>query len=343
VLDAREAAARLAQQQQVVSAAQARLTQARNDYERTQNIWKTTPAAISKADVDAAVSALRAAEAEIRRARRAVEEARTASSYAEIVAPIDGTVIDRYADPGDTATPGKPLLRLYNPRLLRLEANVRETLAACEHYAGLGVRAVAIVSPFYYKIDAEGVYAYFSEIGRNTPIDVTLYNIPMFASPIDVPTIRRLADEHERIVGIKDSSGELPMMMEMIEAIRPSRPEFTFLTGWDPALMPMLLIGADGGTNATSGIAPALMRQLYETTTASDIDVARELQFKVRRLFSALFGAGDFPEGFRMGLSLRGIETGPARMPRSARQRQLDGDARAELAALFEREGLLSR
>jgi 4-hydroxy-tetrahydrodipicolinate synthase len=220
------------------------------------------------------------------------------------------------------------------------EANVRETLAACEHYASLGVRAVAIVSPFYYRLDAEGVYAYFSEIGRNTPVDVTLYNIPMFASPIDVPTIRRLAAEHERIVGIKDSSGELPVMMEMIEAVRPERPEFTFLTGWDPALMPMLLLGADGGTNATSGIAPELMRDLYEATTAGEIERARELQFKVRRLFSALFGAADFPEGFRMGMALRGFETGRGRMPRSPHQQDLDRKARDELAALFEREGI---
>ena len=220
------------------------------------------------------------------------------------------------------------------------EANVRETLSACEHYARLGVRAVAIVSPFYYRLNAEGVYAYFAEIGRNTPVDVTLYNIPMFASPIDVPTIRRLADEFERVVGIKDSSGELPVMMEMIEAIRPSRPDFTFLTGWDSALMPMLLVGADGGTNATSGIAPDLMRDLYEATTAGEIERARELQFKVRRLFSAMFGAADFPEGFRMGLSLQGIETGRARMPRSAQQRRLDQVAREKLAELFVAEGI---
>ena len=87
------------------------------------------------------------------------------------------------------------------------EANVRETLHACETYAGYGARAVAIVSPFYYKLCPESVYAYFREIALNSPIDVTLYNIPMFASPIDVPTIRRLA-EFDRVIGIKDSSGD---------------------------------------------------------------------------------------------------------------------------------------
>src|SRR5512138_2281873 len=157
------------------------------------------------------------------------------------------------------------------------EANVRETLAACEAYAGFGARAVAIVSPFYYRLGPESVYAYFREIASNSPIDVTLYNIPMFASPIDVPTIRRLA-ELERIVGIKDSSGDLAFMMRMIAAIRPVRPGFSFLTGWEAVLVPMLLVGADGGTHATSGVVPELTRKMYDLTRARQLDQAMSLQ-----------------------------------------------------------------
>lgn len=220
------------------------------------------------------------------------------------------------------------------------EANARETLAACEHYAKLGARAVAIVSPFYYRSGPEGVYAYFAEIARATPIDVTLYNIPMFASPIDVPTIRRLADEFPRVVGIKDSSGEIPFMMEMIEAVKPSRPDFAFLTGWDSALVPMLLMGCDGGTNATSGIAPETTRALYDAVRAGDLDTARTLQFRVRRLFDAMFGCADFPGGFRLGLGLRGIRPGEGRMPRSDVERAAADESSAMLHALFEREGI---
>ncbi len=87
----------------------------------------------------------------------------------------------------------------------------------------------------------------------------------MFASPIDVPTVRRLA-ECPRVVGIKDCSGDMPHMMRMISAVRPIRPDFAFLTGWDAALMPMLLIGCDGGTNATSGVVPEITRKLYDLT-----------------------------------------------------------------------------
>ena len=124
------------------------------------------------------------------------------------------------------------------------EANIKETLQACETYADYGARAVAIVSPFYYKLGPESVYAYFREIALNSPIDVTLYNIPMFASPIDVPTIQRLSEECPKIVAIKDSlRRRCAQMTRMIEAVRPNRPDFSFLTGWDAMLMPML---ADG-------------------------------------------------------------------------------------------------
>src|SRR3954470_1066434 len=163
------------------------------------------------------------------------------------------------------------------------EANVRETIAACEMYHSYGARAVAIVSPFYYKLSPESVYAYFREIALHSPIDVTLYNIPMFASPIDVPTVRRLA-ELERIIGIKDSSGDVAFMGRLINAVRPHRPDFTFLTGWDVVLVPMMLIGADGGTNATSGITPELMRRIYDFCAAGQFADAMPLQLRLVEL-----------------------------------------------------------
>lgn len=219
------------------------------------------------------------------------------------------------------------------------EANVRETLSACEYYHSLGVRAVAIVSPFYYRLSPESVYAYFKEIGDNTPIDVTLYNIPMFASPIDVPTVRRLAEECPKIVAIKDSSGDIPHMIRLIQAVRPIRPEFSFLTGWDAALMPMLLIGCDGGTNATSGIVPEITRKLYELTLAGQLDAARELQYRLVTLFDAMLYSADFPEGFRVALQLRGFETGESRQPLSTKQQVDAGLLARTLQCLLAEQG----
>jgi dihydrodipicolinate synthase/N-acetylneuraminate lyase len=202
------------------------------------------------------------------------------------------------------------------------EANTRETIRACETYAGFGARAVAIVAPFYYRLGPESVYAYFREIAVNSPIDVTLYNIPMFASPIDVPTIRRLA-ELPRIVGIKDSSGDLTFMMRMIAAVRPARPDFSFLTGWEALLVPSLMIGVDGGTHATAGVVPEVMRTLYDLTRAGRIDEALALQYCVLELFDAMLQSADFPEGFRAAVELRGIRLGASRQPLTEQQ-QID-------------------
>ncbi|MCA9149174.1 MAG: dihydrodipicolinate synthase family protein [Planctomycetales bacterium] len=219
------------------------------------------------------------------------------------------------------------------------EANTGETIRACEYYAGLNVRAVAIVAPFYYRLSPEGVYAYFKEIADHSPVDITLYNIPMFASPIDVPTVQRLAAECPRVVAIKDSSGDVPHMMRMISAVRPERPDFSFLTGWEAALLPMLIIGCDGGTNATSGIVPEVTRRLYDLTRDQKLDEARDLQYRLLRLFDAMLYSAEFPEGFRVALNLRGIHTGPGRQPQSSVQQQSLSQLKEQLYQLMTEEG----
>lgn len=219
------------------------------------------------------------------------------------------------------------------------EANTGETIRACEHYAQLGVRAVAIVSPFYYRLGPEGVYAYFREIADHSPVDITLYNIPLFASPIDVETVRRLALECPRVVAIKDSSGDVPHMMRMIAAVRDERPDFSFLTGWEAALMPMLIVGCDGGTNATSGVVPEVTRRLYDLTLAGDLDAARDLQYRLLKLFDAMLYSAEFPEGFRVALNLRGIRTGPGRQPQSSVQQQNLTKLQEQLFGLLSQQG----
>jgi len=201
------------------------------------------------------------------------------------------------------------------------EANVKETLAACEAYAGMGARAVAIVSPFYYKLTPESVYAYFAEIAQNSPIDLALYNIPMFASPIDVPTIRRLAGEFPRVVGIKDSSGDLAFMMRMIAAVRPLRSDFSFLTGWEAVLVPMLMIGCDGGTHASSNAVPEVTRHMYDLARAGNLEEAMRWQYRILELFDAMLYPFEFPDGFRAAAELRGFHFGCGRQPQTNAQR----------------------
>jgi 2-dehydro-3-deoxy-D-pentonate aldolase len=219
------------------------------------------------------------------------------------------------------------------------EANVKETLKACEAFLEYGARAVAIVSPYYYKLGPESVYAYFREIARQTPIDVTLYNIPIFASPIDVPTLRRLA-EFPRIVGIKDSSGDMAGMIRMMATVQPVRPDFVFLSGWEAALVPMLIMGCQGGINATSNVAPEVTRKIYDSVKTGQVHEARALQLRLLELFDALVTVADFPNGFRIGLKLRGINVGASRQPLSELQQNERPGLEQQIAQLLAGLGL---
>jgi len=215
------------------------------------------------------------------------------------------------------------------------EANAEETIAACNAYGEMGVRAVAIVAPFYYRLSPDGVYAYFRAIADAVRVDITLYNIPLFASPIDVPTVRRLAEECPRVCGIKDSSGDISHMLRMIAAVRPIRPDFSFLTGWDTALVPMLMCGADGGTNATSGVVPELTRAIFQACQHGDLGRALQLQHALLPLFDLMIGTPEFPEGFRAGARVRGWDLGTGRQPLTLGQRGVSEAARSKLETMI--------
>jgi RND family efflux transporter MFP subunit len=127
-LDSRDLAAREAQARQAVQAAQARLTDAQREYDRLQKL--VADGIVPRAQFDTAEADLTAAKAALAGAGLAVEEAAAGRSFATLTAPIGGRVVDRYAEPGDTAMPGQALLRVYDPSRMRIEADVRESLAA---------------------------------------------------------------------------------------------------------------------------------------------------------------------------------------------------------------------
>ena len=129
-LDARELKARVDQAHQAVVIARALLTQTEKEAKRVQRIFKADPGAISKAARDRIQMALSTTRAQLVGAKRYEDEARTGLSYSQLTSPIAGRIVERYADPGDTARPGVPVLRLYNPTTLRLETSVRESVAS---------------------------------------------------------------------------------------------------------------------------------------------------------------------------------------------------------------------
>jgi len=119
--------ARLQQSNEQVHAVTARLNEARQSLERSEQLHQRD--LVAAAALDEARANHDALTAELSAARQAVKEAEVAITFTQIRAPIDGRVVERFAEPGDTAAPGDKLLALYNPMSMRVEAAVREGLA----------------------------------------------------------------------------------------------------------------------------------------------------------------------------------------------------------------------
>ena len=111
------------------------------------------------------------------------------------------------------------------------------------------------------------------------------------------------------------------------------------MPGWDAALMPMLLVGCDGGTNATSGVVPEITRRLYDLTVNGDIDEARELQYRLLPLFDTMLYSAEFPEGFRAAMRIRGFDPGQGRQPQSEVQQLALEKLTRQIQCLLANEG----
>ncbi len=126
-LEKKDLVSRANQAKEQIKSIQARLVEATANLSRAEKLVEDGSIAVS--DFDKIRASHDSLTADLSSAQLALQEAETAVSYSEIRAPIDGRVVDRFAEPGNTATPGTTLLSLYNPLSLRIEAQVREQLA----------------------------------------------------------------------------------------------------------------------------------------------------------------------------------------------------------------------
>lgn len=126
-LNSQEFESRLQQAEETLNAATAAAQEAQSDFDRLEKLLQSN--VISQQEFDVAKGKLEVRLADQRRAQRAVEEAKVLLSYTRIEAPKAGRIVDRLAEPGDTAQPGQPLLTLYDVTTLRLETPVLENLA----------------------------------------------------------------------------------------------------------------------------------------------------------------------------------------------------------------------
>jgi len=149
-----------------------------------------------------------------------------------------------------------------------------------------GVDASLQVAPYYNKPTQEGFYRHFMEVANAVDIPIIVYNIPgRSGKNIENTTMLRLA-EHPNIAGVKEASGDIPQMMDLI---RQKPPSFAVLSGDDNLAFPLIALGGMGVISVASNYIPALMTDLVNTALAGNIEEAREKHYKLLPFFKALF------------------------------------------------------
>src|SRR5215813_7610414 len=151
-----------------------------------------------------------------------------------------------------------------------------------------GADAVLQVAPWYNKPTQEGLYAHFSAIAKAVPdLPIMLYNVPgRTSSNIAAQTTLRLARDNENIVAIKEASGNLPQIMEILRE-RPSG--FCLLSGDDAVTLPLIALGAQGIVSVASNEVPDLMSQMTNLALDGKWAEARAIHYRLLPLMEINF------------------------------------------------------
>jgi 4-hydroxy-tetrahydrodipicolinate synthase len=152
----------------------------------------------------------------------------------------------------------------------------------------IGVDAVLSVAPYYNKPTQEGLYAHFRAIAESvSDLPVVIYNVPSrTSSNISAQTTIRLARDLPNIVAVKEASGNLSQMMEILR----ERPlGFRVISGDDSFTLALIALGGDGLISVASNEVPALMSQLVDYALAGNWDEARDLHYRLLPLLEGNF------------------------------------------------------
>jgi 4-hydroxy-tetrahydrodipicolinate synthase len=171
---------------------------------------------------------------------------------------------------------------------------------------------VLVVSPFYWKVGEEGLFRHFATVAKAVDIPVVVYNLPMLTGiDLSPSLIGRLAGEYPNVIGLKDTVTEYFHTVAVLREIKPIRPDFAVLSGWEDLILPSLLAGADGSICAFANVAPELFVSLVEAAKSGDLTKAAELHRRVLTLVT-LGAYSDPPIGaIKVAMSKLGVPISP--------------------------------
>jgi 4-hydroxy-tetrahydrodipicolinate synthase len=190
--------------------------------------------------------------------------------------------------------------------------NTQQVVHQIENYHFRGVDAILSVGPYYNKPSQEGIFQHFMAIERASPVPIVIYNVPSrTACNISAETTLRLARESRKFIGVKEASGDMRQVMEIVR----HRPDgFLVLSGDDLVTLPMLAFGIDGVISVVANAFPGPFSEMVRSGLSGDFTQAKRLHFELLPAMDLFFVDGN-PAGVKAALELLGVCSREVRLP----------------------------
>ncbi len=214
-------------------------------------------------------------------------------------------------------------------------ASTQEAILLAREAQEIGADACLVVTPYFLRPSEKGIFRHFYEVAKAVDIPIILYNIPQTTdSYLPRRVVEDLADI-PNIVGMKDSSGNLAYMMEILEYCGD---RLQVLVGHDEIVVGALAAGASGMILASANVYPEIWQEIYRAVQEGDLAKARELQFRVQKL-SRIFTRYGGAVAVKAALNMMGLDVGNPRQPLKGVGGALVHEDRAEIRLELEKLG----
>jgi 2-dehydro-3-deoxy-D-pentonate aldolase len=192
-------------------------------------------------------------------------------------------------------------------------AGTSEAVELARHAESVGVDAVLIVSPFYWKVGEEGLFRHFAAVAAAVEIPVLIYNLPMLTGiDLSPSLIARIAAECPNVTGLKDTVTEYRHTVSALREVKRVRPAFSVLSGWEDLILPSLLAEADGSICAFANVAPELFVNLVRSAKDGDLERAAELHRRVLTLVTLGVYSDPPISAIKLAMNKLGVPISPA-------------------------------
>ncbi len=191
--------------------------------------------------------------------------------------------------------------------------NTKDAVKYVRRVKDMGGDYALVVTPYYNKPSDEGIFRHFEAVSQ-VGIPVIVYNIAgRTGKNISTPLLSRIA-ALPNIAGVKEASGDINQMMDVIVQIAASKPDFSVLSGDDMLTLPLLSLGGDGVVSVVSNIAPRAVTEMTEAGLRGDMQTARDIHYRLLPFMRAAFIESN-PGPIKFAMNERGLPAGSLRLP----------------------------